>query len=38
MIDFTPQLNQAQIAFFLAVIAIALIYIAFVKKPTKDKR
>ena len=38
MIDLTEQIVRAQIVFFLAVIAIALVYIAFVKKPRKNKR
>ncbi len=38
MIDLTEQITLAQIAFFLAVIAIALVYIAFVKKPRKNKK
>lgn len=38
MIDLTPTLNQAQIAFALAVIAIAVVYYVFAKKPTRSKR
>lgn len=38
MIDLTPQITQAQIAFFLGVIALALVWIAFGKKPTRPKR
>ena len=38
MIDLTPQITQAQIAFFLGVIAIVLIYVVFVKKPTRHKK
>ncbi len=37
MIDLTYQLNLAQIAFFLAVIAISLVYMAFVRKPRRTK-
>lgn len=38
MIDLTEQITNAQIAFFLAVIAISLVYMAFVRKPRKNKR
>lgn len=38
MIDLTEQISRAQIVFFLAVIAISLVYIAFVKKPRKNKK
>lgn len=38
MTDLTPQITQAQIVFFLAVIAVALVYIAFVKKPSRSKK
>jgi len=37
MIDLTETIVQAQIAFFLAVIAILLFYYVFAKKPTKGK-
>jgi hypothetical protein len=37
MIDLTPQITQAQIAAFLGIIAVVLVYIAFVKKPNKKK-
>lgn len=38
MIDLTQTIIQAQIAFALAVIAIAVVYYVFGKKPTKTKR
>lgn len=38
MIDLTPQITQAQIAAFLAIIAIALVYIAFGKKSTRSRK
>lgn len=38
MIDLTPQITQAQIAFSLAVIALVLIYYVFGKKSTRHKR
>lgn len=38
MIDLTQTVVQAQIAFALAVIAIAVVYYVFVKKPTRTKR
>ena len=38
MIDLTPQITQAQIAFFLGVIALAVVYYVFYKKPTRTKR
>jgi len=38
MIDLTQTLAQAQIAFALAVIALAVVYYVFAKKPTRTKR
>lgn len=38
MIDLTPTITQAQIAFFLGVIALALVYIAFGKRPSKSRK
>lgn len=38
MIDLTPTITQAQIAFFLAVIAVAVVYYVFAKKPTRSRR
>lgn len=38
MIDLTPQITQAQIAFALMVIAVAVVYYVFAKKPTRPKR
>ncbi len=38
MIDLTPQITQAQIAFALMIIAGALVYIAFGKKPSKSRK
>lgn len=37
MIDLTPTITLAQIAFFLAVIAMAVVYYVFAKKPTRRK-
>lgn len=38
MIDLTQQLTQAQIAFFLGVIAVAVVWYVFGKKPTKRSK
>jgi hypothetical protein len=38
MIDLTPQITQAQIAAFLGIIAIAVVYAVFVKKPSRHKK
>lgn len=38
MIDLTPELTQAQIAFALALIAFALVYYVLNKYPLKAKR
>ncbi len=38
MIDLTPQITQAQIAAFLGVIALAIVWYVFGKKPTRSKR
>lgn len=38
MIDLTPQITQAQIAFALMVIALAVVWYVFGKKPTRSKR
>ena len=38
MIDLTPTITQAQIAFALAVIALAVVYYVFYKKPTRTRR
>ncbi len=38
MTDLTPMLNQAQIAFGIAVIALVLVYQVFYKKPVKSTR
>lgn len=36
IIDLTEQLNLAQIAFGITVIAVAITYYVFAKKPTKS--
>ena len=38
MIDLTPTITQAQIAFFLAVIALTVVWYVFGKKPSGRKR
>lgn len=38
MIDLTPQLNLAQIAFGIAVIALAVVYYVFSQKTLRHKR
>lgn len=38
MIDLTPTITQAQIAFFLAVIALAVVWYVFGKKPLRPKK
>lgn len=38
MIDLTSTIVQAQIAFFLAVIAFALVWYVFGKKPLRPKK
>lgn len=38
MIDLTPQITQAQIAAFLGIIAVVLVYVVFVKKPNRHKK
>lgn len=38
MIDLTETITNAQIATFLAVIALALVWYVFGKKPTRSKR
>jgi hypothetical protein len=35
MIDLTPTINLAQIAFGIAVIALAVVYYVFAKKPPR---
>ena len=37
MIDLSAQIAQAQIAAFLGIIAIVLVYLAFGKKSTRTK-
>lgn len=36
MVDLTPTITQAQIAFALAIIALAAVYYVFYKKPTRS--
>jgi hypothetical protein len=36
VLDLTAQITQAQIAFALMVIAVAITYYVFAKKPTKS--
>lgn len=38
MIDLTPQITQAQIAFGIAIIATSAVWYVFGKKPTRSKR
>lgn len=38
MIDLTQQIIQAQIAAFLGIIALAVVWYVFGKKPTRSKR
>ena len=38
MIDLTAQITQAQIAAFLGIIAIAVVWYVFGKKQTRSKR
>ncbi len=38
MIDLTPQITQAQIALALVIIAFAVVYYVFAKKPLRPKR
>lgn len=38
MIDLTQTITTAQIAFALAVIAFAVVYWVFAKKPSRSKR
>lgn len=38
ILDLTEQVTQAQIAFGLAVIALLLVWIAFVRLPEQGKR
>lgn len=37
MIDLTSQITQAQIAAFLGIIAVVVVYLAFGRKPNKKK-
>lgn len=37
MIDLTHTINLAQIAFALMIIAVAVVYYVFAKKPTRRK-
>lgn len=38
MIDFTQNITQAQIGFALMVMALAVVYYVFYKKPIKPKK
>lgn len=38
MIDLTPQITQAQIAAFLGIIALVVVWYVFGKKPTRSSR
>ncbi len=38
MIDLTPTVTNAQIAAFLGIIAVAVVYAVFVKKPTPTSK
>jgi hypothetical protein len=38
MIDLTQTITQGQIAFALAIVAIAVVYFVFAKKPTRSKK
>ncbi len=38
MIDLTQTVIQAQIAAFLGIIAIAVVYAVFIKKPIRSKK
>jgi len=37
VIDLTPQITQAQIAFFLGVVALGIVYFVFYREPKRPR-